>query len=286
MGNKNIVIAPCGNKSFLFRQSWLNKKEFKEFDLCLLFYHEKIEKPEKYEDADYFFHLKNFKYHMIHDLLTRIHPEWLAEYEYFYFLDDDIEIDTEAINTIFQLSRTFKTSISQAALTADSYCSWPIFKQKKNSFCRFVGQVEVMAPLFNQEALRQCLPSFNYNKSSWGLDSVWSKILGYPQNKMAVFDFVTMRHTLPVGGGELYVKIGIDPHDEWREIIDHYEAKKHDFKEYGRLQLVDSRNNRLQFLMYKQKEKMASLRQAWNDYDLKSRIMNKGNKILKMMMIS
>ncbi|MEJ7660045.1 MAG: DUF707 domain-containing protein [Hymenobacter sp.] len=74
-----------------------------------------------------------------------------------------------------------------------------------------MGQVEVMAPLFSQDALRQCLVSFNENKSSWGLDSVWPKILGYPQNKLGVFDAVVMEHTRPVGGASCTRKLKPTP---------------------------------------------------------------------------
>ena len=35
------------------------------------------------------------------------------------------------------------------------------------------------------------------------MDSVWSRLLGYPEDKLIVFDNVAMRHTMPVGGGEL-----------------------------------------------------------------------------------
>src|SRR6059058_4703929 len=141
MANKNIVIAPCGNRAHLFKDRWL---EFKE--------------------ENYFFHLKDFKYHMLYNLFTNVKPEWLQQYEYFYFLDDDIEINTREINSIFLLSRAFQSSISQAALTHDSFCSWKMFRQQKNSFCRFVGQIEVMAPLFDREALIKCLPSFIGNR--------------------------------------------------------------------------------------------------------------------------
>src|ERR1700694_3047119 len=153
MAAKNIVIAPCGNKAYLFRERWLQYKEEKEFDLCLMFSHEQVANPQLYSDVEYFYHLRDFKYHMLYNLLTHIHPEWLEQYEYFYFLDDDIEIDTRQINSMFLLSHAFNSAISQAALTQDSFCSWRMFKQQKNSFCRFVGQIEVMAPLFHRDAL-------------------------------------------------------------------------------------------------------------------------------------
>lgn len=277
---RNIVIAPCGNKAYLFREAWLRYREEKDFDLCLMFYHENINNPSLYEGVEYFYHLKDFKYHMLHKLFTEIHPEWLERYDYFYFLDDDIEIDTRQINQMFLLSRAFDSSISQASLSQDSFCSWPMFKQQKNSFCRFVGQIEVMAPLFHRDALKQCLPSFIGNRSSWGVDSVWSKLLGYPHDKMLVFDTVIMKHTQPVGGGELYQKIGINPHEDWHNIVTAFNAKKQNYQEYGRLQLVNSQHNRVKFSYYKFREFLAKVKRSWNDYDLGSRVASRSRKLL------
>jgi hypothetical protein len=277
---KNIIIAPCGNRSTFFQEKWQKNMEEKEFDLCLLFYHEQINNPSLYESADYFFHLKGFKYHMLYELFTKVKPEWLDEYEYFYFLDDDIDIDTEGINRMFALSKAMGSAISCAALSADSFCSWPMFKQEPKSFCRFVGQIEVMAPLFSKEALKTCLPSFIGNKSSWGVDSVWSKQLGYPEDKLIVFDTVIMKHTLPVGQGELYVKIGVNPHDEWNDITAKFGAKKHNYKEYSRLEHVSSKSHRVIHFLNQSGSFFARQRKKVSDYDLGSRVKSRTNKML------
>ena len=129
---KNIIIAPCGNKSQIFKDHWLKDSEERDFDICLLFYHTEIDNPGLYAGVDYFFHLKNFKFRMIHELLTSIKPEFIEQYEYFYFIDDDIVIDTRSINKMFLTSRVLDLWISQASLTRNSYCSWPILKTNKN----------------------------------------------------------------------------------------------------------------------------------------------------------
>lgn len=281
MSHRNIVIAPCGNRSFLFQDAWLKQEDKKEFDLCLLFYHEEILNPDLYNKAEFFFHLRGFKYHMLYKLFTEVHPEWMNQYDYFYFLDDDIDIDTYGINAMFALSKAFKASIASAALSWDSYCSWPIFRQKKNSFCRFVGQIEVMAPLFEREALKTCLSSFIASLSSWGVDSAWSKILDYPKDKLIVFDSVIMRHTQPVGGGELYQKIGVDPYEEWAAVIEHYGAKKQNYQEYGRLQLVNENHNRFKFLWYKTQELFNRGKRFVYDYGITSKIVSHKRKFIK-----
>lgn len=281
MHPKSIVIAPCGNKSYLFKDQWLKFRDEKEFDLCLMFYHAEINNPSLYADADFFFHLKDFKYHMLYNLLTNIKPEWINTYDYFYFLDDDIEIDTRGINEMFRLSHSFQSSISQASLSQDSFCSWPMFKQQKGSFLRYVGQIEVMAPLFDRSTLVKCLPSFIDNRSSWGVDSVWSRILDYPKDKLIVFDKVIMKHTLPVGGGELYQRIGVNPHVEWKAITDKYDARKHNYREYGRLDLVNAQNNRLNYFFNKTKERFQTWKRVIRDYDFWSRVQSKKNKLFR-----
>lgn len=276
---QNIVIAPCGNKSGMFQEFWLKEKEKKQFDLCLLFYHENINDPGLYKDVDYFYHLKDFKYYMLYKLFTEVQPGWLQQYKYFYFLDDDIKIDTEQINKMFALSAVFDSWISQASLSQNSFCSWRMFKQQPDSFCRFVGQIEVMAPLFNAASLEKCLPSFTGNKSSWGVDSVWSKILDYPENKLIVFDAVMMEHTKPVGGGELYQKIGIDPQTDWKNITDKFGAKKQNYQEYGRLAIINKDHYLFNFLSIKGKEFISTLQRYINDYDLPSRVKSRLRKL-------
>ncbi|MGI4884328.1 MAG: hypothetical protein ACRYFR_05150 [Janthinobacterium lividum] len=266
--NKNLIIAPCGNSSTVFATDWLKDAEAKEFDVCLLFYHAEIKEPSLYEGVEYFYHLKDFKFRMIHNLLTAVAPNLLDEYEYFYFIDDDVALDTAAINRMFTMSKLFDTWVSQASLSQDSFCSWPILKNKASCVLRFMGQVEVMAPLFSRAALRQCLVSFNENKSSWGMDSVWPKILGYPTNKLAVFDDVVMVHTRPVGGGELYAKIKADPNEEWDSIIKKYDAIKDNFVEHGRLEYVTTEHNPMVQKAYKSREQLGRLRQRIRDKGL------------------
>jgi len=271
MTRRNIVIAPCGNKSTLFNDCWLKDDIDRDFDICLLFYHEHIDQPDLYKKVDFFFHLVNFKYKMLYELLLNIKPGWLKKYDYFYFLDDDIAIDTRGINKMFTLAKAFGASISQASLSADSFCSWPIFKQDKRSFLRFVGQIEVMAPLFEASALKICIPTFVENHSSWGIDAVWSKLLGYPEDKLMVFDTVVMTHTLPVGGGELYTKLNIAPEVEWREVTKKYQAKIHNYREYGRLKKLHIRRNPFYFLWNYLDEKKSMVLRKVRDYDICSR---------------
>lgn len=272
---KNIVISPCGNKSFLFKEKWLKDTENRNFDLCLLFYHEEINDADRYNDVDYFYHLKNFKFTMLHELFTVKRPDFMDIYEHFYFLDDDIDMDTESINRMFDITKGFNAWLTQASLTQNSYCSWPILKQKENCYARYMGQIEVMAPLFSRYALQKCLDSFIVNRSSWGVDSAWSAILGNPTKKIMVIDEVQMAHTLPVGGGELYKKIQVDPHDDWAHAVKTYGAIKNNYKELGRLLKIDETHHPIHRQTIRFKGWLQWKRQQFNDLSMGWRIRNK-----------
>jgi hypothetical protein len=138
-----------------------------------------------------------------------------------------------------------------------------------------MGQVEVMAPLFSRDALKTCLVSFNENKSSWGLDCVWSKLLNYPVNKLAVIDAITMKHIHPVGVGELYTKLDIDPKKEWELVTRKYEASKNRYFECGRYLIVDNKNNRMIRACNKISQAFLRLKQSYLDLGLAYRLQNK-----------
>lgn len=118
----------------------------------------------------------------------------LPPYEYYAFLDDDLEVSTEKLNLLFALGEACGLDLFQPALTHDSACSWPHLKcAGEQSTYREVSMVEVMCPFFSRAALNRCLWSFGLNQSGWGLDCcIWPK-LATPY----VVDAVTIRHPGP-----------------------------------------------------------------------------------------
>lgn len=272
---KNIVIAACGNKFTYFKDLWLKYPEERNFDICVVFHNDHIEQPELYESVDYFYHLKGFKCRMIHQVITEFNPEFLEHYEYFYLLDDDLEIDTIAINKMFGIAKALDLWICQAALSEDSIVSWPILKYNADCFLRFLGQVEVMGPLFNNHALKKCLPTFTASNSNWGMDTVWSKILGDPVDKIAVIDAIQMRHAVRPGSGELYQRIDNSPKEDFKKIGEEYGVSGHKFTELGRFLIVNNQKNKIIRALNILNDKAIKLKQGYNDLGIPWRIKNR-----------
>jgi hypothetical protein len=65
---------------------------------------------------------------------------------------------------------------------------------------RFTNFVEIMCPCFSRHALELCRPYFRENRSGWGLDFLFPKLLGFPNRSIGIVDAATIIHTRPVGG--------------------------------------------------------------------------------------
>ncbi|KAK3241370.1 hypothetical protein CYMTET_48860 [Cymbomonas tetramitiformis] len=69
---------------------------------------------------------------------------------------------------------------------------------------RYTQFVEVQMPVFSRYALEKCMKTFQETTSTWGLDLIWPKLLGYPTDKIAIIDAVqayhpSNAHTVPGG---------------------------------------------------------------------------------------
>jgi hypothetical protein len=69
---------------------------------------------------------------------------------------------------------------------------------------RYTNWVEMMCPCFSKKALELCKETFNADKSCWGIEFIWNKLLGFPKNKIAIIDEVHAIHTRPMMDGDNY----------------------------------------------------------------------------------
>ena len=144
---------------------------------------------------------------MIHLIKSFIEDnlDWISKFEYIWFPDDDIQINTESINKLFVLAKKYNLWLCQPSLLG--YISHQITSPYQNSLLRYTNFVEVMAPMMNLDTVLKLKDTFDVNYSSWGLDGIWPYILGHPKDKIAIIDEIKMTHTKPPGNPELYSKI-------------------------------------------------------------------------------
>lgn len=187
---KNLVVARCGDNSL--HPEWLlgNLK----FDIVLSYFGDDI----KYDlsKVKYIHYYKGSKWQGLFNSFDS-HKDFWADYDYIWLPDDDLSTTTENINNFFELIHQYDFSLSQPALTHNSYYSHSVLLQVKGGIYCKTNFVEVMAPCFNRTAFLKCWETFRENKSGWGLDLYWPKIL--KNQNIGVIDAATIFHTRPVG---------------------------------------------------------------------------------------
>lgn len=204
--NRNLVVMPFGNTSLC--SGWITDRTNRNFDVVLLGYHTITDQKILNNEAVKIFHYYSYKWWMIQDFFTQ-NKNYLTDYDSFFFPDDDIEVTGQQINNLFECFDYMSLQLAQPSLTHDSYMSWKVLRHKKFSGLRYVTTVELMCPMMKQQALEKLMPTFKLTKSGWGIDLLWGKQgqEHFGKNKIAVLDIIRVKHSKPVGGGELYTKL-------------------------------------------------------------------------------
>jgi len=224
MSRKNLLISPVGKNALEICSEWASGD--RSYDIMFVYYD-----ADGYENfkkiADYFILTKGFKYPLIHQVFQE-NQKLLSNYEFFFFPDDDIRLSTKNINKLFSFAKVSQVSVCQPSLFPKNVV-WPITQNNPNTAYRYVSMVEIMCPLFSQDALKKCLPSFTESYSGWGLEAAWYRLLGSKEYQFIVYDLVIAVHEgVRKAGSKMYenlTKIGKNPDHEWRAL-----EKKYDWK--------------------------------------------------------
>ncbi len=216
--NKYLVISSIGDESL--HPEWV--KDQPNFDLVLLYYgnNENIAQSYLYY-TPHVYTAKGEKYHLLKSFIQS-NLDFISNYKYIWFPDDDVSISTKNINRLFETATQYQLSICQPAM--EGYVSHEITKPVSNNLLRYTNFVEVLAPLFNLESLLKVYETFDLNYSSWGYDYLWPHLLEYPKDKIAIIDDVIMTHTKPVG--QNYSRFPRVPWEEMNELLYLYNIKK------------------------------------------------------------
>ena len=150
---------------------------------------------------------------------------YVERYRGVLFLDDDLDLLFE-LDEFFKFCETSGLHLAQASLSnaPDSFFTWHITRNHPGLIMRTTNFVEVMAPFFAREFLKEMLHSFDLSISSLGLDVYWGHHLGEKYNA-AIIDQFQMKHKKPIdavsGPWYSYLRsVGIDAYEEMRKIFD------------------------------------------------------------------
>jgi hypothetical protein len=215
---KNCIILTINNTIGEI-EKLLSIKE-RNFDLIVIDYCAKAGESiaNKY-DVDLVYETNGgFKFNNIKKLIEE--KDLLEKYDYFWFPDWDIEIDTNSVNDLFTLTEKHNFYLSQPSLSWDSHASWLKTYHTPESEARVTGFVEIMCPLFEVSFLKEILWTFDINYSGWGLDFLWPSI--GDKMKIGIIDKVIIKHTRPVSSHDWVLPNNKTAHEEMNEILEKY----------------------------------------------------------------
>jgi hypothetical protein len=233
--SNNLVITSVGDSTIY--EKWI--KGNKNFDFYAMYYGDDEYYKNKLKECSDIFISGDFykkspsKYHKF-DYAIKEYPN-ILNYDYIWFPDDDININTGEINKLFEIAQKYDLWLCQPSLKG--YVSHNITKPVENSILRYTNFVEVMSPLFSKYSLMKLLNTFTMNETSWGIDYMWNHLLESPKNKIAIIDIISMEHTKKVSIN--YSRFTKNPYEEMEYILNKYKLNKIK-KEYDR---IDRNNN-------------------------------------------
>jgi hypothetical protein len=196
-GRRNLVVL-CANENSL-HTSWQRDipDRDRSWDLCIAYYG----KPETFPPQDFSeyacLQYRQPKFLGLRNLMHQGSVLW--NYDYIMFPDDDLQMKWSDLNTVFAICHEYQLQLAQPSLDPAGVINYKASTQNSEFLLRFVTMVEIMAPIFSNEALRKCIHTFGYNKTGYGIDYAWSKLVDGPLTKIAVIDRVSVNHTRPTG---------------------------------------------------------------------------------------
>lgn len=194
--SKNLVIVRAGKSSL--HGGWVADKSIdRNWDIVVSYFDKDCFTAHTAADGDVPVYIEGGKWDGIFTTIRDI--ENIDQYDYVWLPDDDIETDCKTVNRMFEMMQEYELSIAQPSLSSDSYFSALHVVQCDDFILRHTNFVEIMIPCLRKDVLLQMLPDFEFTLSGFGLDSVWHRLDAVDDNRAAILDDISVRHTRPLG---------------------------------------------------------------------------------------
>lgn len=184
--NKYLVFTSAGDRNNI--DSWTSVPHKKNFDLVVYYYGENDTPDIK---ADLIIKRKGFKLDNFHHFITHYD---IGKYESIWVVDDDIILNTGQIRLMFNLFTEYELWLAQPSFHTESVISHPITIHHPEYVLRYTNFVEVGVPIFSTKIIPVLKDTFKAAKSGYGIDFIWTSLLGFPKDKIAVLDSIICKH--------------------------------------------------------------------------------------------
>jgi Protein of unknown function (DUF707) len=193
---RGLAVVRCGDNSL--HLSWAEQSS--SFDVAISYFGS--DEQKQFPEAKFIHRKKAGKWDGIFDFFAEF-PETIAAYDYYWFPDDDIQIDAADADQLLTIGDDYNLDLFQPALDADSYFTHLITLGLSDCTLRYTNFAEIMVPVLSQRLFKKALPTMDGTRSGFGLDYLWAQMAqdmnGGRRNNIAIIDKITITHTRPVG---------------------------------------------------------------------------------------
>lgn len=192
----NLIFTSAGDNT-QFYNHWLG--EHRNYDVWCVYYGNNDENYNMYEGlVDKIWKRKGSKFQNFHYIYTN-YREVLDKYDRFFIVDDDIVINTNDINNLFNIFIKYDLWVCQPSYTLDSKVSHEITLHKPNNILRYTNFTEVGTTVFSKYAIIKFMEYYDPILIGYGIDLFYIWVLGEDKkDKYAIIDCIQC----------------INPHDE------------------------------------------------------------------------
>ncbi|WP_305989271.1 hypothetical protein [Roseibium sp. MMSF_3544] len=186
--NKTLILVRTNGQSSAIR--WLEDRNIQnQFCVRYSYYGDELSK----QNVDHYY--SGGKWSGIFDFFEA--NKVLNEFEYFWFLDDDIESTPENALLFQRTAIEHGFKLAQPALLPDSFFAHSITLANPQFKFRRTNFVELMMPWMHRSVLTRVLPLFKDRHAALGLDLFWHQLTDDPTNDVAIVDEAPMGHYRP-----------------------------------------------------------------------------------------
>lgn len=187
--SKCVAICSFGDKSTI--HLWTENPA--NFDIALCYYGPNHNYSFK-KNITYTLHNKDHKFPNFVKLFTN-YPE-LYEYDYFFFIDDDLIINAQDIQQVFYNAIKNDLDLCQPSLSKESDISHKHLTHKEGKNIERTNFVEIQAFCMSNKFLRRTFPYFFMTECGWSTDSAFHYIIRSEpfKWKFAIIHGIKMKH--------------------------------------------------------------------------------------------
>lgn len=191
---KYLYASPVGKNGKEFLAKIIGQFGYDQFDYLIFAFDETTFSENIYNKCR-IVREKGLKWEFAAKYLTE---DYCRQYDFIFFWDDDIDITNFSYRNFISIMMRNNLELAQPALSHESYHNLDITLQdKKNEMGRYVDFVEIMVPVFRNDAWSKYRNMIIGEKNpwGWGYDVIAKSYCRYIN--MGIVDCETVVHTRP-----------------------------------------------------------------------------------------